>query len=195
MKRFLSVILVLVITAGLLLSATAVITPRGYDVTLSHIYNSKNEELAADGLVGTGSYMTVSKGDPGKADTYAKTDMRYYLPAVTAVSGAIGMINTFSAGMIAGNTYNITFIAPGDTDGNGIITGNDYILAMKLFLTDPAVLEMDEAYKSAADADQNGKISGNDYIVIMKHFLEMIDLNVGFDFDKTNIFENGVEAW
>jgi len=65
-----------------------------------------------------------------------------------------------------------TALLTGDTDGNGVITGNDYIIAMKLFLQDPTALELDECYKLAADADNNGEITGNDYIVIMKQFLE-----------------------
>jgi len=63
-------------------------------------------------------------------------------------------------------------VIPCDTDGDGVITGNDYIVAMKLFLEDPAALAMDECCKLAADADGDGVITGNDYIVIMKRFLK-----------------------
>jgi len=67
-------------------------------------------------------------------------------------------------------------VVRGDTDGDGTIKGNDYIIAIKLLLEYPEVLAMDGTYKSAADADNNGIISGNDYIIIMKHFFGMIDI-------------------
>jgi len=67
-------------------------------------------------------------------------------------------------------------IITGDADGDGKVSGNDYIIAMKIFLGDPAALELDSVYKTAADADGSGTVDGNDYIIIMKHFLG--DINI-----------------
>jgi len=68
-------------------------------------------------------------------------------------------------------------VVMGDLDRDGAIKGNDYIVAMKIFLGDPAVSTLSSAVLAAADVDRNGSVTGNDYIIIMKHFLGMIDLN------------------
>jgi len=77
-----------------------------------------------------------------------------------------------------------TFVVPGDMDGNGIITGNDYIIIMKWFLEDPNVRALGKAFEIAADIDQNDAVQGNDYIVSMKHFLGMINVYDTYDMAK-----------
>jgi len=85
------------------------------------------------------------------------------------------VIGTGSALTFGENTY--TVVIMGDTDGNGIITGNDYIIAMNMFLETITPADTPEAFFLAADVDKNSTLSGNDYLIIMKHFLGLIDIN------------------